>query len=171
MPVALCAGIYFFMENELRIIRTDASHKDFISLVKLLDAELAVTDGDEHAFYHQYNHITHIKHALVAHVSDELAGIGAIKKFDDDSMEVKRMYVLEPMRGKGLAVKILQALEAWAVELGAKYTILETGKRQPSAIALYEKCGYQRIENYGQYAGMDNSVCFRKELQEFSYSR
>jgi len=55
-------------------------------------------------------------------------------------------------------------LEHWAVELGYKKCVLETGKRQPDAIALYTKQGYESIPNYGQYMGMENSVCFEKEL-------
>jgi putative acetyltransferase len=60
---------------------------------------------------------------------------------------------------------VLAELEAWAAELGYPKCVLETGKRQPEAIALYEKQGYQRISNYGQYIGVENSVCFEKVLK------
>jgi GNAT superfamily N-acetyltransferase len=77
-------------------------------------------------------------------------------------MEVKRMYVLPNNRGKGIATTLLWELEKWALELGYMKCVLETGKRQPEAISLYEKSGYQRIPNYGQYKGVENSICFEK---------
>ena len=74
------------------------------------------------------------------------------------------MYTLPSMRGKGIASKILKELETWAAELSYKKCVLETGKKQPEAIQLYQNNGYHSIPNYGQYAGIDNSVCFEKEL-------
>ena len=142
--------------------RTNSDDKDFQTLVSALDKELAVRDGDEHSFYAQYNKIAAIKHAVVAYDSYEPVGCGAIKKFSDDAMEVKRMYVPVDKRGKGIAAIVLKELESWAKEMGYIKCVLETGKRQPEAIALYTKCGYQIIPNYGQYIGMDNSVCFEK---------
>ena len=150
--------------THIKIIRTNASHPAFRQMVSLLDKELAITDGDEHDYYHQYNQIDDIRYAIVAALENEPVGIGAIKPLSEGVMEVKRMFVLEQHRGFGVAANLLQALEAWALELGTGTLVLETGKRQPAAIALYEKCGYTRIPNYGQYAQMDNSVCFNKVL-------
>lgn len=147
------------------LLRTDSANKDFIELVKQLDADLAARDGDEHAFYHQFNKIDKIKHAIVAYENDKAVACGAIKEFEPGSMEVKRMYTLPSVRGKGIATKVLAALEAWAAELGYSRCVLETGKRQPEAIALYKRSGYTVIANYGQYAGVDNSVCFEKQLK------
>ena len=91
---------------------------------------------------------------------------GAIREFSQDAMEVKRMFTLPASRGKGFAIKILSELEKWARELKYKKCVLETGKRQPEAIALYHKAGYKIISNYGKYAGIENSVCFEKELMK-----
>jgi GNAT superfamily N-acetyltransferase len=74
------------------------------------------------------------------------------------------MYTLPQHRGKNIATKVLAALEKWATDLGYQKCILETGKRQPEAIRLYQKNGYASIPNYGQYVGVENSVCFEKEL-------
>jgi GNAT superfamily N-acetyltransferase len=74
------------------------------------------------------------------------------------------MYVLDHFRGQGIATKILGQLELWAEELGYQKCILETGNRQLSAIALYKKNGYEVIDNYDQYKGVANSVCFGKGL-------
>jgi putative acetyltransferase len=146
----------------LTLIRTDSEDADFTTLVKLLDADLAIRDGEEHAFYDQFNKVTAIKHVIVAYDGDTPVGCGAIKHLADDAMEVKRMYVPEDRRGKGIAGEILVALEHWADELGYAKCLLETGTRQPEAIALYKKSGYSIILNYGQYAGVENSVCFEK---------
>lgn len=147
------------------IKRTNSIDADFISLVTLLDADLKVRDGDkDHEFYHQFNAITNIKQCIVVYEDDNAIGCGGIKTFDETTMEVKRMYVLPDYRGKGIAVEILSHLESWAKELGNAKCILETGYNQPEAIALYKKCGYQIIENYGQYKGIENSVCFEKLL-------
>ncbi|OAB80505.1 GNAT family N-acetyltransferase [Cochleicola gelatinilyticus] len=148
----------------MRVVKTTSDDPEFIALVKQLDADLAVTDGDEHAFYDQYNKLDHINYVLVGYINDKAIACGAIKKYNDVTVEIKRMYTLPLERGKGHAVKILLELEAWASQLKFKKCILETGTRQPYAIALYKKCGYKIIENYGQYKGVKNSVCFEKNL-------
>lgn len=144
--------------------RTDSDDREFIALVKLLDADLAIRDGEEHAFYAQYNKIDKIKHVVLAYESGKPMGCGAIKEFAAGTMEVKRMYVLPEARNKGIASQVLSELESWARELAYTRCILETGLKQPEAISLYSKNGYQQIPNYGQYAGVENSVCFEKGL-------
>lgn len=148
------------------IVRTDSKNPDFIFLVKQLDAYLATTDGEEHAFYDQFNKIQNIKNVVLLYENQNPIGFGAIKEFEVDSMEVKRMFVKPENRGKGIAAKILAELETWAAELGYFRCVLETGKRQVQAVALYNKCGYHIIPNYGQYIGMDNSLCFEKKLKK-----
>lgn len=149
----------------IRIIRTDSDNQVFIDLVKRLDADLAKRDGEDHSFYAQFNKIDKIKYAVVAYANEQPVGCGAIKEYASNTMEVKRMYTLPGSRGQGVASKVLVELEAWAAELGYETCILETGKKQPEAIGLYQKSGYQIIPNYGQYAGVENSVCFEKKLK------
>lgn len=148
----------------LRLKRTNSTQRDFIALIRDLDAYLSITDGDEHAFYDQFNKIDKIKHVVVAYENEIPIGCGAIKEFSADSMEVKRMYTLPNGRKKGIATAIIKELEGWAKELGYTKCVLETGKRQHDAIALYQKVGYQIIPNYGQYIGVENSICFEKDL-------
>ncbi len=152
------------MQISLILKRTDYDNPDFISLVRLLDNDLHKRDGEEHSFYAQFNSISTIKHSIVAYEKEVPVGCGAIKLFDAQSMEVKRMFVIPEFRGKGVASQILKGLEDWARELQIKKCVLETGKRQPEAIALYTKSGYNIIPNFGQYAGVENSVCFSKDL-------
>lgn len=144
--------------------RTDSDDTNFQKLVAALDKELAIRDGAEHSYYAQFNKIDLIKNAVVAYENETAVGCGAVKKFSDEAMEVKRMFVPANERGKGIASLVLRDLEAWAKELGFQKCVLETGLRQPEAISLYEKNGYARIPNYGQYIGMENSVCFEKML-------
>jgi putative acetyltransferase len=157
------------MENILerpaiKLLRTDSSNPDFVALVRELDIYLAEKDGKDHAFYASYNKIATLKFVIVAYENDLPVGCGAIREFGAGEMEVKRMYTLPQCRGKGIATKILNELEQWAAELGYSKCILETGKRQHEAIALYKKCGYKIIPNYGQYSRMGYSVCFEKEM-------
>lgn len=144
--------------------RTDATDKDFIELVRQLDAYLTGTDGDEHGFYDQYNKLDAIKYVVLAYDHTRALGCGAIKAFSDDAMEVKRMFVHPDGRQQGIATMVLKELENWARELGYQRTILETGKRQTEAVLLYENRGYRVIPNYGQYIGVINSICFEKTL-------
>ena len=148
----------------IRSIRTDSENKDFIDLVKLLDAELAELDGDEHVFYAQLNKTDKIKHVIVAYENNKPISCGAIREYSPTIMEVKRMYTIPESRGKGIATKVLNELENWASELAYQKCVLETGKRQPDAICLYQKNGYKTIPNYGKYVEMENSVCFEKEI-------
>jgi putative acetyltransferase len=146
----------------MKLIRTDSKNTDFINLVSHLDADLAEKDGDDHAFYHQFNSIDTIKYAVVAYRNDQPVGCGAIKEFSKEAVEVKRMFVFPEHRGSGIASKILAELEEWARMLGYTSCVLETGLKQVEALALYERRGYKRIPNYGQYTGVENSVCFEK---------
>jgi putative acetyltransferase len=149
----------------IKIIRTDSDNQDFIELVKNLDADLAKRDGDDHSFYSQFNKIDKIKYVIVAYENEKPMSCGAIKEYVPSIMEIKRMYTTPGGRGKGIATMVLAELEIWAAEMLYEKCILETGKRQPEAIGLYKKNGYKLIPNYGQYTGIENSLCFEKELK------
>jgi putative acetyltransferase len=148
----------------LQLIRTTSENADFRELVQLLDQDLAARDGAEHGYYAQFNTIASLQHVVVAERNDEPVGCGAFKPFDSDSVEIKRMFVQPAHRGQGVAQAVLAELEKWASELGYASGVLETGKRQPEAIRLYERSGYVLIPNYGQYVGIENSVCLQKDL-------
>jgi putative acetyltransferase len=148
----------------IHCIRTDSENENFRSLVRELDADLKIRDGEDNAFYSQFNKIDKIKYAILAVDGEVPVGCGAIKEYAPDTMEVKRMYVPVKRRGEGIASLILKELEDWSAELNYKKCILETGKKQPEAIELYKKNGYRIIPNYGQYANVENSVCFEKIL-------
>lgn len=148
----------------LTIARTDSSNADFKVLVALLDEELLIRDGEEHVFYATFNKLDKITHVVVAYIGQDAVGCGALRKYSDDSIEVKRMFVRPEHRGNGVAGAVLLELENWARELGFSACVLETGEKQPEAIRLYQKSGYTLIPNYGQYQGVINSVCMKKQL-------
>ena len=150
----------------LKCIRTNSENPDFRKLVEELDAELRIRDGDEHAFYAQYNKIVKIRYVVLVYEDNTPAGCGAIKEYSQDTMEIKRMFVPPDKRGHGIATMILNELEAWALELKFTKCILETGEKQPEAVRLYEKNEYKRIPNFGQYENVVNSICFEKKLRD-----
>ncbi len=101
------------------------------------------------------------------------AGCGGVQFLHDPGLpggrygELKRMYVRDRFRGRGLARRLLDHLETLAREQGAAVMRLETGIYQPEAIGLYEKCGYHRIPPFGDYPADDPlSLCYEKRLEE-----
>ena len=146
------------------VYRTTEEDAVFLALVELLDRELAVRDGDEHSFYAQFNKPVGLNGVVVAYEDGQPVGSGAFKKYDEGIAEIKRMYVAPEHRGKRIAGQILAGLECWAAEYGFATCVLETGLKQPEAIALYKREGYESIPNYGQYAEVENSVCMKKTL-------
>ncbi len=91
-------------------------------------------------------------------------GSASFKKYDDETAEVKRVFLKEEYRGRGISYDIMKMLEERARKNGYKYFILESGEPLVAAMALYRKIGYNVIPNYGQYADMDDSVCMKKKL-------
>ena len=148
----------------MQIFRTDSSNTDFQNLVKLLDADLAILNGENHAFFDQFNKIDMIKNCIVIYIDEIPAACGAFKMFDDTTVEIKRMYTNPEFRKRGLATAIVKELENWAKEMGYEKIVLESSLEQNEALSVYEKSGYQRIPNYGQYIGVDASVCYEKTI-------
>lgn len=148
----------------ITLVRTDYNNKDFRVLVDALNAFLRIADGEDHEFYNQYNNIDVLNHVVVAYKDGIPLGCGAIKKYDEASTEIKRMYVNNDSRGLGVATKILKELEIWTHELGYMKCVLETGITFKKAIRLYKSKGYISIPNYGQYENAIQSVCFEKQL-------
>ncbi|RXM37874.1 GNAT family N-acetyltransferase [Chryseobacterium sp. CH21] len=148
----------------MNILRTDSSNTDFQNLVKSLDATLSEHNGENDDFFAQFNTIDTIKNCLVAYINDIPAACGAFKPFSEDTVEIKRMFTNPEFRKKGLGSAIVKELENWAGELNFKKAVLETSKDLKSAISVYERNGFYRIPNYGQYIGVEQSVCYEKEL-------
>ena len=144
--------------------RTTSDNDDFINLVTLLDEDLAIRDGEDHAFYAQFDTLENIKNVVVSFHGNHTVGCGAFKPYNSTTVEIKRMFVRSDFRGQGIASGILTELENWAREYGFTNCILETGKNNPQAIQLYTKMGYSIIPNFDQYENVVTSVCLRKSI-------
>jgi len=148
----------------LEIIRTNSENPDFHLLTKQLDITLCEIYGTKQEDYEEYNRIVDLDTIVLAYLDKIPVGCGCFKKMNEDSVEIKRMYVLPENRGKGIASRILYEIETWAIELNYTYAALETGKKQQNAINLYQNLGYTITNNYGQWEGMEQSVCMMKSL-------
>ena len=146
------------------IKRTTSNDKDFKMLVAELDDDLWSRYGTEQLKYRQYNVIENLETVVIVYDASKPVGCGCFKKFNNDSVEIKRMFVAVDQRGKGIGTAIMKELENWAKELKSKFIVLETGNGQPEAIHLYQKQGYAVIPNYGQYIGKEMNICFKKKL-------
>ena len=110
----------------ITLTRATSDNTDFQMLVKQLDSDLKIRDGDDHPFYDQFNKIDSIKHTVIAYENEQPVGCGAIKQYEEGTMEVKRMFVPPTYRGKGIATQILIELERWASELSFNICVLNT---------------------------------------------
>jgi GNAT superfamily N-acetyltransferase len=146
------------------LLRTDSANRDFQYLVVLMDHDLRERYGSVQSVYNELNQVADLDTIVVAYDEQQAVGCGCFRKFSDNTAEIKRMYVEPSYCGQGIAVRILNELELWAGEKGFNHAILETGRKQPEAIHLYERSGYATTINYGPYDGLDNSICMRKKL-------
>ena len=149
----------------MRFVYTDGSSLDFMELCHELDDFLnELVGGEENrAEYILYNQLDDI-HNVVVTYDDIPVGSASFKKYDDECAEVKRVFVKEEYRNKGIANELMELLENTAREQGYRYLILESGAPLVAAMALYRKIGYKVIQNYGQYRDMPDSICMKKKL-------
>ena len=101
---------------------------------------------------------------LAAFVGEEVVGCGAVKRMQSGYGEIKRMFVEPGVRGRGVGAALMDGLESSLVARGIGLARLETGVRQPEAIALYERRGYVRIPPFGEYPNDPLSVFMEKRL-------
>lgn len=145
----------------ITIKRTTSDDAGFKKLSAIFDEFLIDIDGDERDFFAFYNN-QFLEHVLVFYINETPVGCGGFKQFDSNTAEIKRMFVHPDYRNKGLAKNILEELENWAKEENYQNYILETSPKLEAAISLYLKFGYTFIPNFGQYIGVENSVCMKK---------
>jgi putative acetyltransferase len=148
----------------IQLSRTTSDHPEFQRLTGLLDDELCLIYNTRKEDYEEYNRITGLPTVVLASEENVAVACGCFKIADDKTIEIKRMFVDPAFRNKGIATEILKELENWAKESGYEYAILETGKGQPEAIAMYAKLGYSIIDHYGTFASTERSVCMKKKL-------
>ena len=148
----------------IELLKTNSKNTDFIELIKLLDEDLGERYGELQKQYDKHNKVDYINEVIIIYKDKIPAACGAFKKYNNDSAEIKRIFVRKENRQQGLAKLIMSKLEEWTKNEGYKFTMLETGKKQHEAINLYKNLGYDVIENYAPYIGNTNSVCMKKTL-------
>ena len=148
----------------IEIIRTTSDDKRFKNLIRELDNDLMFR-YTEAAYQYDINiRIDTLNTAVVAQISNITVGCGCFKEVDEFTIEIKRMYVNPYFRGFGVASLIIDALTKWAKELFYNTAVLETGSKQPEAIKLYEKHGFEKIPPFEPYINIPDSICMCKKL-------
>ena len=145
---------------------TDGADPDFAMLCGRLDRTLDEIVGVQYqrSKYDKFNQRDSIHDVIVAYRDGEPVACGAFKLFDDNHAEIKRVFVDQGHRHMGLGAELIRRLEAKAKMSGYRWCILETGRNFEAAYAMYKKAGYQVIPNYGQYEGMEDSVCMEHKI-------
>lgn len=146
--------------------RTDGKNKDFIENCRLLDIDLDRRVGKKikREKYRKYNQLDEIQEAIVVYENEQAIGGGAIRRYDEETVELKRVFVREEHQGQGIGSRLVSLLIDWAAELGYKRMILETGELLAESCAVYQKLGFEVIPNYGPYENMPESLCMAKNL-------
>jgi len=152
------------MHKQFNIARTTTENEDFIQLVHKLDNELWNELNEDQSTYDQYNKVPNIQTAIIIYDNENPVAIGCYKAYNNNTVEIKRMYVDKAYRGKGISKMVLDELEKWAIENGFQQAILETSIHFNVAQSLYSKAGYVIVPNYDQYEDLQESVCMRKKL-------
>jgi GNAT superfamily N-acetyltransferase len=150
--------------NDFLTKRTNSNDPDFRLLVSHLDHELWNELNEDQSTYDQYNKVSDLPTVVLVYADKRPVASGCFKKYNANTVEIKRMYVEKDYRGRGISKLVLDELESWARESGFQHAILETSIHFKAARSLYANAGYSMIDNYDQYAGLSESVCMGKKL-------
>lgn len=152
----------------IHIRRSTLGSPDAARLIAALNAELTAMfpePGANHFSLHEAQVSAGDGAFMIAHLDDMPVGCGAVRRLDEATAEIKRMYVDPSVRGRGIGRALVEALEREARVLGVTRIVLETGTRLAPAIKLYEAMGYTRIPLFGEYLSSPNtSLCLGKSL-------
>ena len=150
----------------MKFQRVDGKNKDFVENCRLLDMDLDRRVGKkiERDKYQKYNQLDEIQEVIVVYEENRVIGGGAIRRYDDETIELKRVFVHTEYQGRGIGSRLVSLLIEWAAELGFRRMILETGELLAESCAVYKKLGFKVIPNYGPYVNMEESLCMAKPL-------
>lgn len=152
------------MPEKIKVVHTTSENPDFIFLYNTFDAFLWERYPELKTDYWGNNVIEFNPNVVIVYLEDKPVGCGCFKKYNDTTAELKRMFVTPEARGLGLAQLIIKEVEKMVIEHGFEILILETLYKQIEAINLYQKVGFEIIENYEPYVGLTNSVCMSKNI-------
>lgn len=146
--------------------RTTTEDSDFQRLIVELDKEFWIRYPDIQQNFTPFNQVDESFRVMITYDDIIPVGCGCFRPMaENNTVEIKRMYVVPGYRNRGIGKVILSRLEAWAKEENYKISKLETGIRQPEAIAAYKKSGYSHIPNFPPYVDIKESICMMKNLQ------
>jgi GNAT superfamily N-acetyltransferase len=153
-----------FVETDLRL--GDLDHEAVVPLLSALDEEIRaryVEPVEDFVLKLDPEDVAPGHGAFVVAWADEKAiGCGAVRLIDDETAELKRMYIVPEYRRQGTAGAILRLLEDHARALGANRVVLETVIDPPGAVALYREAGYVEIPKFGPHVDSEISFCMGK---------
>jgi len=152
------------MNSKIKIVKTTSENSDFISLIKIFDAFLWERYPELKKDYWGNNLIEFNANVILVYLDEKPVARGCFKKYNENTVELKRMFVSPEARGLGLAQLVIKELEKEAIDQGFEVMILETLYKQKEAISLYQKTGFEIVENYEPYVGLLNSICMSKSI-------
>jgi GNAT superfamily N-acetyltransferase len=152
------------MNTRVQVEKTTSENPDFIFLYNTFDTFLWERYPELKTEYWGNNLIEFNPDVIVVYLNEKPVACGCIKKYNIDTAELKRMFVMPEARGLGLAQLVLKELEINAKQKGFSFLVLETLYKQIEAISLYQKFGLEIIENYKPYVGLTNSICMGKSI-------
>ncbi|WP_052446782.1 GNAT family N-acetyltransferase [Candidatus Soleaferrea massiliensis] len=156
---------------QFHIHTADCSHPDFIRLVELLDAGYYEQYGAVSLQYQPFNTLEDIRDVILIYDGAKAVACGGIRRHDEDTAEVKRVFVHPDYRRQGLGSLVMRQLEKLAFKRGYRRVILETGKDMLPAVKLYTTLGYCLMEPFGPYVGDELVCCMEKMLAHTDEAR
>ena len=153
--------------SNLEFRQTDGTNKAFHKFYLLTEDyyNRIVGGAENRKSFIPYNISTSIQDVLIAYIDDVPVACSGLKKYSESDIEIKRVWVEPEYRGYHIATDMMKIIEAKAKQQGFQKIILQTREIMKDAVKLYEKLGYNRINNYPPYNKLDGAICFAKELR------
>lgn len=150
----------------ITIRQVPCNHPDFLQLCRELDLFLNKAIGGEHKRekYKKYNHTDTMDYVIIAYDGQHAVGCAALRKYSETEIEVKRVFVQESYRCQHIGGQMLAHLITYAQNTRYQKMLLETGAFLEASVCLYKRYGFKRIENYGDYKNMPESLCMGREI-------
>lgn len=152
--------------KQVLLKQTENENMDFLMLCAELDDFLnhAIGGEEKREKYKKFNHTDTMDYVVIAYNNGEPAGCGALRKYSEREVEVKRVFVRESYRGQHIGSMILEALLSQAERMSFQRMILETGVFLSASVRLYQQYGFEAVDNYGPYQNMPESLCMGRDI-------
>lgn len=148
----------------MKLIHADEKDERFLSLVEELDYGYYQRIGDELEKYNQYNEFKDPHIVILMMDGDDAIACASYRKFDEKSVEFKRVYVKKEYRKRGIAYRLIRELEKDVIEKGFEHSYIVTGNNNHAAIGLYEKLDYFKTDKFGQFKDDETVLCMKKRF-------